>query len=437
MNCQGNTAPAFARHYCRAVLALMLYGFGVCDVSAQFANMPLPPGLSLFYRPFLGTNNVVGDLAADPSQLRNGYSVFMLDRSGFRAVNYLNGWSEPEIPLHPGDGWFMKNPYPVAESLIGGGVWPYLSGCNVLPAGLCACGSTLPQPGSLTTDLAFPAANHDMVYLFDNVQNTYSAYTFDSSQGWLPSEPYLQYFQAFWLRKATQAVWCQISGSYPTNVVEATLSGVPKLNFLTFNATNSSLGQVFDTNRITPLSSGFKAQIYAGANSNSVDFLRLGEPASFLDGDGAGYIRSGAAEVPFASAGDAIYVQLRAWKASDGSTFEIASTNGAVGKSSVMHLIAHAAVENGQPGLPPLDVNGFSSFALSLPPASPSLLIRRTKFSITISWPSPSTGFGLQDKTALDGGTWKDCSQTPDDDGTTKSVTLPIGTGNSFYRLNK
>ncbi len=55
--------------------------------------------------------------------------------------------------------------------------------------------------------------------------------------------------------------------------------------------------------------------------------------------------------------------------------------------------------------------------------------------SIIISWPSPSTGFTLQENTSLNPATWEAVQQTIHDDGTTMSLILTAPAGNMFYRL--
>ena len=67
---------------------------------------------------------------------------------------------------------------------------------------------------------------------------------------------------------------------------------------------------------------------------------------------------------------------------------------------------------------------------------SPKLTITRSASNIVICWPSPSTGFKLQSRTNLGTGAWTDVSQTPTDNGTTKCVTLVVGTSQSFFRLS-
>jgi hypothetical protein len=56
---------------------------------------------------------------------------------------------------------------------------------------------------------------------------------------------------------------------------------------------------------------------------------------------------------------------------------------------------------------------------------------------LIISWSSPSTGFRLEQNSALGTTNWTAVGQTPTDDGTTKSVTLPPSPRNNFYHLMK
>jgi hypothetical protein len=79
-----------------------------------YVNFNTPPGYSLLTAPILEENpsNGVFNAVADIfSGVQNGISVFTMDGSGFKANNYLNGWTEPEMTLLPGTAWFFKNPY--------------------------------------------------------------------------------------------------------------------------------------------------------------------------------------------------------------------------------------------------------------------------------------------------------------------------------------
>jgi hypothetical protein len=68
---------------------------------------------------------------------------------------------------------------------------------------------------------------------------------------------------------------------------------------------------------------------------------------------------------------------------------------------------------------------------------APLLTITRSGPSVIVSWPSPSTGFVLQETTNPGSATWTNVAQTPVDNGTTKSITVTPLIGNRFYRLKK
>jgi hypothetical protein len=71
-------------------------------------------------------------------------------------------------------------------------------------------------------------------------------------------------------------------------------------------------------------------------------------------------------------------------------------------------------------------------------PGAPALAITRTATnSVIISWPSPSTGWTLQQNGDLNTTHWAEEPTTPSDDGNTKSVTVAPPVGNRFYRLKK
>jgi len=56
--------------------------------------------------------------------------------------------------------------------------------------------------------------------------------------------------------------------------------------------------------------------------------------------------------------------------------------------------------------------------------------------TVQVSWPSPSTGFVLQQNGTLGSPNWVN-GPTPVDDGTTKSVQITPPTGNLYFRLKK
>ena len=57
--------------------------------------------------------------------------------------------------------------------------------------------------------------------------------------------------------------------------------------------------------------------------------------------------------------------------------------------------------------------------------------------TVRVSWPSPATGFLLQQNGSLTTTNWSGFVGTTNDDGTNKSVTITPPTGNLFFRLKK
>ena len=79
---------------------------------------------------------------------------------------------------------------------------------------------------------------------------------------------------------------------------------------------------------------------------------------------------------------------------------------------------------------------GFWGVIAAMPsPGRPQLAVFVSGKNVTLSWPSPSTGFTLEENTTLNRATWSAVQQTITDNGTTKSITLSSPAGNKFYRL--
>jgi hypothetical protein len=70
---------------------------------------------------------------------------------------------------------------------------------------------------------------------------------------------------------------------------------------------------------------------------------------------------------------------------------------------------------------------------------SPPLSIARTATNtVAVSWPSPSTGWQLQQNTNnVASVNWSNAPGTIQDDGTNKTLIVNPPTGNRFYRLLK
>lgn len=69
---------------------------------------------------------------------------------------------------------------------------------------------------------------------------------------------------------------------------------------------------------------------------------------------------------------------------------------------------------------------------------SPTLTVTHSGNSVTISWPSASSGFTLQQNANLSlANGWTTSGFTISDDGTNKSITITSPTGSLFFRLKQ
>jgi len=85
--------------------------------------------------------------------------------------------------------------------------------------------------------------------------------------------------------------------------------------------------------------------------------------------------------------------------------------------------------------------NGISSdpvaFYGPLPPPPRLNIQRKPAGAIAVSWPSPSSGYILQQTSTMTSANWVNVSQVPADDGVTRSVTLPRTAASLCFRLQK
>ena len=71
-------------------------------------------------------------------------------------------------------------------------------------------------------------------------------------------------------------------------------------------------------------------------------------------------------------------------------------------------------------------------------PGAPLLTITRSGANVIVSWPSPSTGFNLQQNgNVANPNGWASYGGTINEGGTVKSITVSPPIGNVFYRLKK
>ena len=111
------------------------------------------------------------------------------------------------------------------------------------------------------------------------------------------------------------------------------------------------------------------------------------------------------------------------------STGSVYSVSGTIGQPD-----AGGPMTNGPYSL----TGGFWALYAVQTPGGPLLTITLTSPNTAmVWWPSPSTGFTLQQNTNLNTTNWVTPLETVNNDGTNKFITVNPPTGRRFYRLLK
>src|SRR5438094_6098354 len=79
------------------------------------------------------------------------------------------------------------------------GVVPEGTLTEKLPAGFSLCSSIVPQQGRISSDLAFPAEDQDVVYQLTPGQGYNVSVYYADLPGWDPIEPVISVGEAFWV----------------------------------------------------------------------------------------------------------------------------------------------------------------------------------------------------------------------------------------------
>jgi hypothetical protein len=77
----------------------------------------------------------------------------------------------------------------------------------------------------------------------------------------------------------------------------------------------------------------------------------------------------------------------------------------------------------------------WSLIAVVRTSGAPTLTISYSGNSVIVSWPSPATGFVLQQNGNLSTANWTTSGFMVNSNSTTMSITIPSPTGNLFFRL--
>jgi hypothetical protein len=108
------------------------------------------------------------------------------------------------------------------------------------------------------------------------------------------------------------------------------------------------------------------------------------------------------------------------------STGSVYSLSGTIGQPD-----ASSAMTGGNYSI----TGGFWALYAVQTPSAPLLTITRSGTSVIVSWPTLPTGFSLQQNGTLNSANWTDFGGTVNSNSTTMSVSIPMPTGNLFFRL--
>ena len=216
----------------------------------------------------------------------------------------------------------------------------------------------------------------------------------------------------------------------------------------------SVAGQAIDTTGPLPSGKILAIGLYWGPSSNSlmlaVNDGGPGQNPSLLNpvsgGSGVpGIMNAQSIKISGTPGGSPVFLQVRVWDASYAS-YEAALAAHPSGDD----YFGHNNIFQETPGTSltyPSTLQGGATtwtavgnenpLIIALVWTAPQLTITPAGANVTLSWPSPSTGFVLEENPDFDPTNWSALVQTPTDDGTTKTVTVPASSEAKFYRLRK
>jgi hypothetical protein len=169
----------------------------------------------------------------------------------------------------------------------------------------------------------------------------------------------------------------------------------------------------------------YRAQLYGGPAGTPENLLvPAGAIVDFRSGLAAGFVNvgvEGTRNVPGVNPGERAAVQIRAWSASGGATYEAARTNPAahskIGRSNILLLDTPASALS-----LPVDLVGLQSFPIRHEPMPRVEIVRGGQHAFVL-WP-------------LDGSTYEvEWSPTPAASGPWQPVTAPVQLSGARYRV--
>jgi len=171
------------------------------------------------------------------------------------------------------------------------------------------------------------------------------------------------------MKKIIIVIACMLAG------ISAYAQGTVNFNNRVPAAATPVDAPIYDVGGTTRLSgTGFYAQLYGAAVGGTL--AAIGDPLTFSTGR-PGYVLATGVDttraIPGVTPGGNAVVQIRAWSAASGSTYEAAlAAGGAVGSSDTLTLVTGGG---GSPPGPPADLIGLQSFSLTAIPEPSTLAL--------------------------------------------------------------
>jgi hypothetical protein len=175
-----------------------------------YVNSALGKGFNL-------VSNPLDNKATDGNKIKNlfaslpaGGQVFYFDGTKYSiaAVDEFTGaitGDAAETVLAPGNGVFVRVDAPTTVTFVG--EVPAGTLHNQITKGFSIKASQVPQAGKVSTDLGFPKAAGDQIFVFDTAGNKYNTSNVDEFTGDWDAEPVLQVGQAVFVRTDTAKNW--------------------------------------------------------------------------------------------------------------------------------------------------------------------------------------------------------------------------------------
>lgn len=148
-----------------------------------YVNTPVPTGYSIFSNPLNASTNKLSSLLGSATQyvtvykyVGDNFQIAVLDDNGSGTLTWDN-----DLTLAPGEAAWIYNPNTPFTNTFVGEVPTGTALTNPIPVGFSLKSSIVPQSGVLDTDLGFPAAQYDTVYIWKNSINNFVISVFDDN----------------------------------------------------------------------------------------------------------------------------------------------------------------------------------------------------------------------------------------------------------------